>query len=267
MDLRARFGFHATPFTREFAVDHRFRLAVYDDPLLALVQTVERRMSAAVIAPAGTGKTALLRALVSLLPEARYRCHYVKVTGLSKRDMCREIATAIGAPPAGAFPFLLRRVQDRFTEATDTDGLRPVLLLDEAHELRPDVLGMLRVLTNFDMDSRLVLSLVLAGQVPLASMLRRDDLEDIARRIHHYATLRLLSREEMGRYVEHRCTVAGAVTVPFDAAALDTIYELGRGNLRATDALALKALEVSHRLDSRLVEPTHVLEARKCLWA
>lgn len=267
MDLRARFGFHQTPFTREIRIDHRFRLPATDDALDAVAATVEQRLSAALIAPAGTGKTAILRALVARLPEARYRCHYVKVTGLSKRDMCREIATAIGAPPAGAFPFLLRRIQERFTQDTETDGVRPVLLLDEAHELRPDVLAMLRVLTNFDMDSRLVLSLVLAGQAPLAALLRRDELEDVARRISHYATLRLLSRDEMGRYVEHRCTVAGAVNVPFDAAAMDALYELGRGNLRATDALALKALELAHRQGRDVVDAAPVLEARKCLWA
>jgi len=44
-----------------------------DEPALAgLLSAVEARMSAALIAPAGTGKTALLRRLLSGLPEARY---------------------------------------------------------------------------------------------------------------------------------------------------------------------------------------------------
>jgi molybdopterin-guanine dinucleotide biosynthesis protein len=47
-------------------------------------------MSAALIAPAGAGKTALLRRLVAELPEARYQVSYVKVTSLSKRDLCRR---------------------------------------------------------------------------------------------------------------------------------------------------------------------------------
>ena len=37
-------------------------------------------------------------------------------------------------------------------------------MLDEAHDIRPDVLGILRVLTNFKWDSRLVVSFVLANQ-------------------------------------------------------------------------------------------------------
>ena len=102
---------------------------------------------------------------------------------------------------------------------------------------------MLRILTNFDMDSRLVLSLVLAGQPPLRTLLARDDQEAMARRIIHYAQLRLLSRDELAQYVAHRCAIAGAARAPFDDRSLDAIFEIGRGNLRATDDLAFKSLD------------------------
>jgi len=265
-DFRSRFGFHSTPFTREIAVKDRFTLQDFDEAIEAVLRTLDARMSCALTAPAGTGKTSVLRAVTARLPEARYRIHYVKVTGLSKRDMCREIAQAIGIAPAGTYPSLVRKLQDRFAETASTAGLRPVLIMDEAHDLRPETLAMVRVLTNFDMDSRLVLSVVLAGQPKLRDLLRREELEDVARRLSHYATLRLLSREEIDRYVEHRCTVAGAVKVPFDKAAIDALFEIGRGNLRATDELARKSLEIAHDRDREVCEPTHVAHARKLLW-
>jgi len=265
-DLRSRFGFHATPFTREIPVKDRFRLPEFDEAIEAMLATLEVRMSCALIAPAGTGKTSVLRAVLASLPEARYRTHYVKVTGLSKRDMCREIAQAVGLPPAGSYPSLVRKLQDRFSETSDTDGLRPVLIFDEAQDLRPDTLAMLKVLTNFDMDSRLVLSLVLAGQPRLRDLLRRDDLEDVARRLAHYATLRTLTRDEINKYIEHRCTIAGAASVPFDSGAIDALFEIGRGNLRATDQLARKTLEVAHQHDCDACAAAEVAHARKLLW-
>lgn len=265
-DLRSRFGFHTTPFTRELAVRDRFSLEPQETALQALRRVVEERMSAVLVAPAGTGKSALLRALVESLPEARYRVHYVKVTSLSKRDLCREIAATIGVAPAGTFPSLFRKIQDRFLQTADTDGLRPVLLVDDAHDMRPEVLGLLRILTNYDMDSRLVLSFVLVGQLPLRRMLQREELEDVARRLAHFATLRPLSREETQRYIEHRVTISGAVENPFDSHAIDALYEIGRGNMRATDHLALKALEVAHDQDESVVDHNHVVHARKVLW-
>jgi general secretion pathway protein A len=179
--------------------------------------------------------------------------------------MCRELASACGLAAASSYPALVRRIQDGVRERTDTDGQRTVLMLDEAHEMRPDVLGMLRVITNFEMDSRLVLSFVLAGQPPLATLLRRPELEDLARRIAHYATLRPLSREETRDYVAHRLAVAGSATLPFDAGSLEALFEIGRGNLRATDNLALGALETAALRGHDVVDTNHVVEARKSL--
>lgn len=266
MELRSAFSMHTTPFTREIRPADHLVLPMHDHALDGLVRALDRRMSAALIAPAGTGKTALLRALAARLPEARYRVHYVKITGLSKRDLCREIAVAAGARPAGTYPMLVRRLDEHFQSTLETDGLRPVLVLDESHDLRPDVLNMLRLLTNFEMDRRLVLSLVLAGQPPLATLLRRDDQEAIARRLAFYATLRPLSADETRAYVEHRCTIAGASSCPFDAGALDALFEISRGNLRAVDSLALEALEIAAAAKQRAVSNAQIAAARKVLW-
>ena len=116
------------------------------------------------------------------------------------------------------------------------------------------------------MDSRLVVSFVLAGQSPLRTMLRRDALDDIARRVASYSFLRLLSRDESTRYLEHRCNIAGADTFPFDAAATDAIYEVARGNLRATDHLARTSLSLAAKQDCKVVGSNHVIAARKQLW-
>jgi type II secretory pathway predicted ATPase ExeA len=266
-DFLSRFGFHCLPFTREIRVTERFACEVFDPTLEQLLRAVQQRMSAALIAPAGTGKTALLRALLARLPETRYRLHYLKVTDLSKRDLCREIACALDTEPAGTYPALVRRLQERFTQAFDTEGMRPVMLIDEAHDIRPEVLAILRILTNFDMDSRLVVSFILSGQPPLAKLLRHEKLEAVAQRLSHCATLRLLSRKELTDYIDHRCRIAGATSIPFDSQASEALYEIGRGNLRATDHLALKSLHCAHDGDCNLVDTNHVVEARRLLWA
>jgi general secretion pathway protein A len=267
MDLKSTFGMHTTPFTREVPTDALFDLPVFDSARDGVLRAVDKRMSAAVIASSGSGKTTVLRAVRARLPEARYRVHYVKCTSIGKRDMCREIARVCAIPPAGSFPGLVCNLQQRFETSFSDEGLRPVLLLDDAHDLRPDVFSILRVLTNFQMDSRLVLSVVLAGHLDLGDVLGRDEQDAVARRIVHYATLRPLSRDETAKYVEHRCSIAGARSAcPFDAAALDALFEIGRGNLRITDNLALEALEIAARANLQAVGVAHVTAARKVLF-
>ena len=264
-DVRSHFGLTALPFTREIPLDQRWRSPLFDEPLGHLETTVCDRMSAALVAPAGAGKTMLLRTLRERLPEARYHVRYVKVTSLSQRDLCREIAAALGLEPSGTYHKLVRRLQEHLESIATVDGLRCVLLLDESHDMRPEVLAILRILTNFDMDSRLVLAVVLAGQPALARLLERPDLAAVRSRLAHVATLRLLSRTESADYVEHRLAVAGAKTHLFDDRAKDAVYEIARGNLRAIDHLCRKALELAALEGAAAASTNLVTQARKLL--
>lgn len=261
LDLRAHFGFSTVPFTREISIKDRWHSDIFDQPLAALHQTIEQRMSGVVLAPSGTGKTVVLRALRAMLPEARYRVHYVKLTSLSKKDLCREIGLAAGFDLSGIYPVVFRMLQQRLDQL-DEDGLRPVLLLDDVQDMSTTVLTTLRILTNFDMDSRLVLSLVLAGDNQLRHMLESPSLEPIRRRMAHIATLRLLSRVETRDYIQHRLRIAGAPTFPFDTQAVDAVFEVSRGNLRAIDQLARKSLELAAQKAIATVDPSLVAEAR-----
>jgi len=145
MDFNAHFGLRKTPFTREVAVSDMYAHPQRDEVLDCLVRAVQQRMSAGLEAPAGLGKTAMIRALCDALADVRYHVHYVKVTGLSKRDMCREIAKSLDLPEAGSYPRLVRLVQEAVETRSQTDGTRTVLILDDAHELRPDVLAMFKL--------------------------------------------------------------------------------------------------------------------------
>jgi ATP/maltotriose-dependent transcriptional regulator MalT len=68
-DMPSRFGFHSLPFTREIRVADRFAHELYERPRDYLLRAVDKRMSGALIAPAGTGKTTLL--LLRCYPSGR----------------------------------------------------------------------------------------------------------------------------------------------------------------------------------------------------
>ena len=266
VDVRTHFQLRAVPFTRELPIEQRWRHPVADQALAELRATVEQRMSGALIAPAGTGKTVVARGLVDLLPQARYRVHYIKVTDLSKRDFCREVATAIGARPAGHYGSLVAAIQSRCTILLEQDSLRPVIIVDEAHEIRPDVLAVLRALTNFEMDSCLVVSIILIGQPALRDLQKQQELEAVSRRLAHFASLRLLTRDEIRSYVEHRLKIVGAANTLFDQHAHDALFEASQGNLRAVDRLALKSLQEAATEGAPVVGAEHVFAARQKVW-
>lgn len=261
-----RFRFQGQPFTREIKTEHRLRVGAIEAQVSALKEAIDARQSAALVAPAGAGKTVALRTLKSLLPEARYRTTYIKLSNLSTRDMYRELALALAIAPAGVFPRLVRNIDEKFRSGYDGDGRRQVIIFDDAHEMRAEVLSMIRLLTNFEMDSRLVVSVVLCGQLPLKTMIMSDDLTDVRQRLMHCGELALLTREETRSYIEHRAKISGAAQVPFDAQAIDALYEITHGNMRALDKLAFASLKIADAAAKPQADAADVAIARAAQW-
>ena len=258
--------FVTPPFTREIDVSQRFPLPQFDEAIESLYRAVQKRMIASFIAPAGCGKTMVLRGLRSRLAEARYQVAYLKVSNLSQRDMCREIAHAVNAKPAAHFNTLVRNLDESFSNTYRNQGKQPVLLIDDAHEIRPTTVSVLKLLTNFEMDSRLVVSIVLTGQPKLRALLQKEELQDITQRIYHHEELRLLSQEEAIKYLKHRCSIVALNPFPFDESAQQSIFTFSRGNMRIMDLLCLKALELASQRKLFAVGESLVLEAKKTTW-
>ena len=67
-------------------------------------------------------------------------------------------------------------IRDRRWQAHIQSTLtRPVLLVDEAQEMQLSVLAELRLLASADLDSQILLTIVLAGDGRLAERLRADE--------------------------------------------------------------------------------------------
>lgn len=261
-----RFHFTAAPFTREVRVDHRFKVPHIEEEVISLKRAIDNRQSACLVAPAGAGKTVCLRALLDALPEARYHTVYLKLTDLSARDMCRQIASFIGLPNTGHYPSLVRAIEDSFRMGFVEQGKRQVIIFDESHDFRNAAMRMLRLLTNFDMDSKLIVSVILCGQMQLKETLMEIEMEDIRQRFVHCGELRLLSRDETRAYIEHRVKIAGATKNPFDSGAMEALYEITSGNMRAIDKMASASLLAANRNGRDAVDSADVTVARSSQW-
>jgi general secretion pathway protein A len=261
-----RFNFTTVPFTREIRIEQRLKASHIEEEVMALKAAIDNRQSACLVAPAGAGKTMCIRALLSLLPEARYKTSYLKLTDLCARDMCRQIAKHIGAPPAAQYPALVDSIEETLRQGLAEQGRRQVLVFDEAHDMRKEWLRMIRLITNFDMDSKLVVSVILCGQSPLKERLMSSQMEDIRQRLVHFGELRLLTREETRSYIEHRSRIAGSSKAPFDTHAVEALFELSRGNFRALDQLCSKAVELCNKAERNIVDEADVAAARSTLW-
>src|SRR5580693_2730755 len=88
-------------------------------------------------------------------------------------------------------------------------GLTTVLVVDEAHQLSPEILEEIRLLTNLETAETKLLQILLVGQPELDDKLDSVGLRQLKQRIAFRAHLAALDLEETTGYIERRLRLAG----------------------------------------------------------
>ena len=191
----------------------------------------------------GTGKTTLCRLLLEQLPE-NTRVALVLNPKLSPVElletMCEELHLDIDAK-RGSLKGLVDTLNAYLLDAY-AQGLRVVLIADEAQNLSTDALEQVRLLTNLETPTQKLLQIILLGQPELREKLNQPELRQLAQRITARYHLTPLDRDETEAYVRHRLAVAGGARVPFSRLGLRALYQRSTGIPRLINIIADRAL-------------------------
>jgi hypothetical protein len=123
----------------------------------------------AVEALVGAGKTVAVRAALAALDPARHTLIYLGNPTIGARGIHHAIVAALGGLPKTHMATLVPQAGDALATEAVERGRTPVLVLDEAHLLDHAQLEGIRMLTNYDMDSRSPFACLLIGQPTLRS--------------------------------------------------------------------------------------------------
>src|SRR5208337_2603171 len=153
----------------------------------------------------GTGKSAALRLLAERLGQLRD----VTVGVLTRpqaglADFYRELGDLFQVPLSPHNRWASAKVlREKWHHHIETSLYRPVLLIDEAQEMNPMVLCELRLLSSVELDSRSILTTVLAGDHRVASRLEEPELLPIASRIRARLRTEALAPSELLHCLNH----------------------------------------------------------------
>jgi general secretion pathway protein A len=191
----------------------------------------------------GTGKTTICRAFLEQLPDevvvALILNPAMTVTELL-RAVCDEFRITLGGEDR-----TIKRLVDRlngFLLDAHAKGLRPVLLIDEAQNLKPRVLEQVRLLTNLETAKHKLLQIFLVGQPELRTLLQGEELRQLNQRITARYHLRPFTARDTTEYVRHRLAVAGVERPLFTRGALRRVHQISGGVPRLINILCDRAL-------------------------
>ena len=254
------FGFREKPFN--VTPDPRFfyNNPVYQETYAGLLYGIrERKGFISLIGEVGTGKTTLLRKLMS---ELREPVHFVYVcyTTLTFEELlsfiCADLGLVLGEKSH------LQRIQalNDFLLEVSKQGGTGVLLVDEAQNLGDDVLENLRLLSNLETASEKLLQIVLVGQPELERKLAQPKLRQLKQRIAIQGRLGRLKEREVSPFISSRITAVGYEgDALFTPEAVQRIATYSKGTPRLINVICDNALLVAYSLNQRVV-PTEVIE-------
>lgn len=210
--LLALYGLKHNPFSSEIPIE-----ALYPSPLLEnFCWRIEHVLLqeggfALVSGEPGTGKSVTLRIVADKLKNIR-DAHIGIITHPSAKvsDFYREMGDIFGVVlTAGNRWHGFKNLRERWVSHLQSTLLRPILFIDEAQEMQPSVLSELRMLASQNFDSRLLLSVILAGDHRLMTQLKRDDLLPLGSRIRVRLNTEHASVEQLHTCLRHMLTIAG----------------------------------------------------------
>jgi general secretion pathway protein A len=204
----------------------------------------------------GTGKTTVLRTLLSQLDPEKYSSALIFNPCRSGEQLLASICREFGVIPEEGNSFGYLDALNLYLLDQYQAGRTVVLVIDEAQNLTPDVLEQVRMISNLETVHDKLIQIILAGQPELDDLLKRHDLRQLNQRIAVRTRLTSMDRRDTAEYIRHRLKVSG-YRAPglFSAGAVKRIYRFSRGVPRLVNIVCEQALVMAWTMESSAVTP------------
>jgi general secretion pathway protein A len=237
------FGLKERPFS--ISPDPRFIYlsAQHQEALAKSQYAISQKMGISTVhGDIGAGKTSLARRLwEQYAADSDFHFAFlVHPNSPSPFQLIKEIRREFGdVRPRRSLADELNELQ-RFLIEQHQNGKTNVLVVDEAHKMKPPLFDLLRQLLNFETSTAKLLQIILFGQNELAAKL--DRMSELKDRVTIFGALTSLTREDADALIGFRWRTAGGDKHPFKPEALEAIFKYSRGLPRKICKLCDNAL-------------------------
>ena len=183
--LLSLWGLKWNPFSPELPAEALLVTPKIEHFAWRVEQLVQEGGFALISGESGTGKSVALRITAGRLSALRDVTVGVLERPQSRMpDFYRELGDifSVKLTPSNRWGGF-RMLRERWKAHLASSRIKPVLLIDEAQEMTPQVLSELRILSSADFDATSLLTVVLAGDARLLELLRHPELIPLGSRI------------------------------------------------------------------------------------
>ncbi len=238
----------------------------FEEALIRLLYAVDRKKGTVLLTgEVGCGKTTLSRVFIQRLSEDRSDISLITNPSLDPYDFLKEILHQFGLNlgSVSSKSDLLNMLNMRLLENVRADR-NSILIIDEAQVISKETFEEVRLLLNFQMNDRFLLTLILIGQPELRDIIK--DIKQLDQRIAIKYHLSPLSAGDSARYILTRLKVAGASRRIFTSGAFDEIYQHSLGIPRKINNICDMSLMVGFADKTKMIDADVVRNVIKDLY-
>ena len=259
--LRAAFNLTTIPFSKNINTKNIFYHEQFDTMVKRLGQLFDNRGIGLFTGDVGCGKSTAVRAAITSLSQQTHKIIYLYRGIDDLGAFYKQIAVEMGIMPMFRKSDIARQVVTAISESFLHQKMTPVIIIDEAHLLKPDVLDEIRLIHNAQYDSQDYLVTVLLGQPALKKMMNFNKFLPLKQRISVAYHIAPLNKNDAYKYFEHQLTIAKANAKIFKDNAVETIIMSSKCVPRVINTLALKAMYVAANNKMECVDQECVMDA------
>jgi len=244
------------PFQNVPDTDAFFPSATHEEAVKRLIYAIRGEKGGALfIGDIGTGKTIVSRTVVKRMPGNDIDIGVITNPMLDRNDLLREMLYQLGiSSQPGSKLDLIHKINDKLL-INFQSGKKTVFMIDEAHLITDtSILEEIRLLLNFQLNDRFLLTLILIGQPELKKIIH--NIPPLEQRLTIKFHLRSFNLEETAEYIIHRLKYAGAKNSIFTKDAVQLIHQYTEGVPRRINQVCDFSLLVGYSEKSERVDTT-----------
>ncbi len=250
------YGFREKPFNLTPDPRFVFLSKTHREAFAHLLYGINNRVGfIALTGEVGSGKTTVLRALLSQLDTDHHRTALIFNPCLSPEVLLQNINREFGIPTNTSNNSIFLDSLNVFLLQQNAEGRTVVLVIDEAQNLEASVLEQIRLISNLETDREKLIQIVLAGQPEFVQILKRNEMRQLSQRINVRYHLQAMDFQDTVDYVSHRLSVAGGRgEVIFSRGGLKRIFRYSKGLPRLVNAACDRALLAGYTRDTAKID-------------
>ena len=263
MNFLSYYGLEDNLFNKEISSEVSFKSRDYNNVISRLNYLKEIKGIGLITGSPGLGKTYTLRCFVDNLNKDLYKIIYISPTNLGKFEFFGNIAKQLNINVGACYKDeLFYNIQKEIKRLYKEQRVRVVIVVDDAQNLNPKIIKDLKILFDFQMDSKDYTTIVLCGHEELRKELSKVDYEAIKQRIVINYRYQGLEREEVKEYVKTRLELSKQKNNIFTEEALNGLYSASKGITRRLNNLITNCLMIGYQNRKEVIDDYIVMQAK-----